>query len=280
MARCASDDCRRWRPELLARHMAGVNVDGRWFCSQECVERMARRRLRDVRPGAHGLPGVPPPRIGALLQHFGVVNADQLHRALEAQRESRLRLGDQIQKLGFADAGAVLRALAAQAGVRYLTTIDLKTVRSAPGGLAADAVRALGLVPFSEPDEKGQIKVACTAPVPRTALTALTQLTGWTAEPYLVADEDWAELVAAYGAAAARRGPTRPDARFLRTSTLSEAAARIASAAAMARQTNITSARWEPYTWVRVQGNGLTEDILFAHASKEQPECQADITSH
>jgi len=280
MARCASDDCRRWRPELLARRMAGVSIDGRWFCSQACVERMARRLLLRARPGAHGIPAVPPPRLGVLLRHYGVLTADDLNRALAAQRESRLRLGVQLRALGLADPESILRALAAQAGIRYLATIDLRAVEDAPGGLPLDAVRALGLVPFGEPDETGRIKVACTAPVPRAALSALAQLTGWSAEPYLVGDGNWAELLAAYGSAAAERPALEPDARCLKATSLSEAAARIASAAATGRRTTVTGAHWDPYTWVRVQGNGVVQDILLSRALGEEAECQAATTSH
>ncbi len=42
MARCASDGCQRWCPDIFTRRGAGTSIDGRWFCSARCVERMLR----------------------------------------------------------------------------------------------------------------------------------------------------------------------------------------------------------------------------------------------
>jgi len=55
MPRCARSSCGRWSPRFLRRD-AGISLDGRWFCSIECVEGQARRRLLDARPPAAGLP--------------------------------------------------------------------------------------------------------------------------------------------------------------------------------------------------------------------------------
>ena len=48
--------------------------------------------------------------------------------------------------------------------------------------------------------EHRHIKVACTAPVPRLAVSALKELTGWTAEPFLVPDSTLERLMTAYAA--------------------------------------------------------------------------------
>ncbi|MDT9071473.1 hypothetical protein, partial [Escherichia coli] len=63
--------------------------------------------------------------------------------------------------------------------------------------------------------------------------------------------------------------------------TLSDAAAGIATAATRARNTMVTEARWEPYTWIRLQGSEAATDVVFAHAIPQQEGlCQAAITSH
>jgi hypothetical protein len=95
---------------------------------------------------------------------------------------------------------ALLGALSAQAGVRYLASIDTASVRSAPGGLNGDEVRALGVVPFGE--AAGRLNVACTAPLPSAALDAMSVLMGRPIEPFLVDDDDLVRLQAAYGAQA------------------------------------------------------------------------------
>lgn len=269
MARCAADDCNRWIPELLARSLSGVVVDNQWFCSQGCVERMATQLLLSARRWRGGLPAIPPPRIGALMRHHGIIRVAQLEMALTAQRASRLRLGAQLCAMGAARPEDVLGALAEQAGVRYLTTVDSACVADAPGGLPPDAVRALGIVPLSNIDKDLRIKVACLAPVPRAALGALGRLIGATPEPYLVSDDTWPTLVAAYGSRS--RGVTRA---LVTATSISDAAARIAAAAAGSRQTRVIEAYWDPYTWVRVQAPGVVHDVIVSHDTKEA-ECQA-----
>ncbi len=169
MPRCAGEDCGRWRPDVLVRHGAGANIDGRWFCSRECIERMARQLLVDVRPALAAIPTVPPARLGAILRQQGVCGSAEIERALEAQRHTGLRLGEQLLAMGVTEPRPLLRALAAQAGVSYLANVDAALVRKAPGGLSSDAVRALGLMPISEA-VGGRIRVACPAPIPRRAL--------------------------------------------------------------------------------------------------------------
>src|SRR5207249_4115824 len=114
-----------------------------------------------------------------------------IRRGLDAQRFSGRRLGDELQQMGVVTAQDVLRALSVQANTRYLTTIDPVIVRPGHGALSRDMVRALGLVPFEVDDQTRILKVAYMAPLPRVALAALRELTGWTPEPYLVADDVW-----------------------------------------------------------------------------------------
>src|SRR5262249_1887885 len=161
----------------------GTNVDDRWFCSEACVEAATRTRLLNARPVASGIPPVPPMRIGSLLRHCGAVSTADVDRALMDQQISNRRIGVELLASGTIGDETLLKALASQAGVRYLTSIDASCVRDAPGGLSRDAVRALGLVPFREP-EGGTLKVACAAPVPRVAISVLAQLTGHTVQAF------------------------------------------------------------------------------------------------
>ena len=266
---------------MLVRRGVGSYVDNVWFCSRGCVEQMVRRRLNEARPVAVGIPAVPPMRLGALLRHHGVCGAEAIEQALVAQRGSRLKLGEQLFAMGAAEKVGVLRALAAQAGVGYLAIVDTQSVREAPGGLSPHAVRALGVVPISEEDD-GRIRVACQAPVPRRALSAFRRLTGWIPEAYLVADADFATLVRNYGLDVDDERPVRELTRFMQTESLSDAAACITAAATRGGDTTVTEARWEPYTWVRVQdSSGRVEDVLYSRPTiLEEEPCPAVTTSH
>src|SRR4051812_31917986 len=267
MARCASDGCERWYPDVIARHGAGTSIDGLWFCSEACVERMARRRLA-IRPSI-GRAAAPPLRLGVLLRHAGGVSAADLTLALAEQRQTGLRLGAQLRLMGAAQPESILRALAAQAGISYIAALDPHCVRDAPGRLSPHALRALNLVPFSHP-ERGRIRVAVVAPVPRAALDALRQLTGWIPEPYLVHDELWSVLLENYGADVSEQPELHRPVELEEAQNLSDAAARIAAVATSVRRTTVVEAHWDPYTWVRVQGEGLTRDVLFTNVADDE----------
>ena len=92
----------------------------------------------------------------------------------------------------------MLRALAAQAGVSYLSTFDVTRVERAPVSMPASMVRALGLVPFEADDVQRKLSVVCAAPVPKAAMRALIRLTGWSPEIYLVTDRVFQEALDAY----------------------------------------------------------------------------------
>lgn len=270
MPHCASDPCGR-RRRWWRGAGAGVTLDGRWVCSEPCVERLVRDRLGDPLPAeAARTAGRPPLRLGALLRHQRACRADQIDEALAAQAESRLRLGAQLRAMGLVQGAAVLRALAAQAGVGYLASVDVDRVQDAPGGLPRDVVLALGLLPLAPPEDD-RIRVACQAPVPRAALTALGAQTGWIPEPYLVGDDEWQALVGRYGAGREGAGPgalrSRPWAVHA-----GAAARRIAAAVSAAGEACVRDVRWGPYVWVRVLGGPAPVDVLVEHVADEQEE--------
>lgn len=274
MARCSRESCRRWRPDILVSlARLGLTVDGDWFCSNTCVEADAVRRLRDAR-GRSVPTHTPALRLGAVLLQQGVVTLGQLREALDAQRTSGLRLGEQLQTLGHATREVVLRALSAQNGISYLATIDSASVRTAPGGLTSDEVRALGIVPFRETEE--ELLIACAAPVPYSAIGALQALSDRKVQPFLVADDDYAALAREYGAASpALRGNLVRD--------ISEGASRIAALAAEAGDVNVTEAHVDPFTWVRIDANGRVNTLLvppYADETKENDEWLAGTTRH
>ena len=174
-----------------------------------------------------------------------------------------------------ADAGRA--GLSAQAGVSYLMAVDPACVRSAPGGLSADEVRALGVVPIQVDETNRLLVVACQAPLPRAALSALRQLTGWTPEPLLVSDVDWQLLIRAYGSAVTRR---QQRVVFERVRDIDELAARIAAAAANDRTVTITEAHYGQSTWGTRGRAGCDQHHADAGARVEDAECLVPTTSH
>lgn len=254
--------------------MAGIRMNDEWYCSRACVAAAAREGLDERAKPAAAIAPLPPSRLGVLLRHQGAITEAQLELALAMQRASGLRLGAQLQQLGFVGPDPILKALALQSQVSYLTSFDVAKVQRGPGRLPAETVRALGVVPF-EADEAGRrLKVICTAPVPRTALRALAKLTGWTADPYLVDDTIWELALTLYQPAHA--GAHR-QAQAQRVGNVHDAAAYVAEAAARDRAVTMRHADCDEYTWVRVEGREHVTDFLVA-GSKEQT-CRAAHTA-
>jgi hypothetical protein len=281
VARCGRSDCRRWWPDFALRIATrGFRVDHDWFCSPACIAAAAEVRFRQrgqqsTASATPTLAPVPALRLGVLLLHQGAITSASLTKALKAQKESGLRLGAQLLQLGLATQESILRGLSAQAGISYLTSIDASRVRQAPGGLSTDEIRALGIVPFGTVEAGHQMMVACQAPVPRAALSALRQLTGWNPEPFLVSDVDFAALMQGYGIAA----PTpRRVQQLVKVRDIADAADRIAGAAASSRSISITEADLAPFRWVRIDSRSGVETLLVPF--EQEPTCQAAFTSH
>jgi hypothetical protein len=283
MPRCADTTCRRWRL------FGALQFNGDWYCSRACVEQAALAGLTVPEDGARtsGTRALPPLKLGVLLRHAGAITEAQLDAALTAKARTGLRIGEQLEQMGLASADTVLRALATQAGVSYLSNFDVARVRRAPSALTPAIVRALGLVPF-EADQIGQrLHVISAAPLPRTAIRAMTKLTGWSIEVYLVKDAVFDAALDAYQPAGQME--VAEDTSTVRT--LDAAAARIAERAARDRAITVRHVAYDDgsrtsgsrasgsrasYVWVRVEGSERISDLLI----EKETECPAAYTAH
>ena len=266
MPRCADTGCRRWRL------FGALQFNENWYCSRECVEQAALAGLGEPAATIGRRSSLPPLKLGVLLRHAGAITSTQLDAALIVKARTGLKLGEQLEQLGFVDGDAVLRALAAQAGVSYLSTFDVARVRRAPVSLPSAIVRALGLVPF-EADQMGQrLHVISAAPLPRAAIRALAKLTGWSIEIYLVKDSVFDAALDAYQPVGG--APGTHDADLVQT--LTAAAARVADRAQSDRAITMRHAAYDDYVWVRVEGSQRVSDLLVG----KETGCQAELTAH
>jgi hypothetical protein len=229
-------------------------LNGDWYCSRQCVRLAARA---DLDPGLTGGGRAPmvPSRLGALLRHLEGLSEEALNAALESQRRTRRRLGAELVSQGSLRPAQVLRALAAQGNVSYLAAFDLARVAAAASWLPVDAVRALRLVPFDVAEGERRVRVVCAAPVPRAAVRAVQTLTGLSPEVFLIEDDVWQRALARYCA-------TRTGREVVTVGGLDDAAALVADAASSEREVTMRHARWDAYTWVRVEGPTQVSHVL------------------
>jgi hypothetical protein len=265
MTRCADATCRRWRL------FGALQFNGGWYCSRACVEQAALAGLGEPAAAMRTRSSFPPLKLGVLLRHAGAITEAQLETALAATPYTGLRIGQQLEQLGFVDTEQVLRALSAQAGVSYLSNFDVARVRRAPGSLPSAMVRALGLVPF-EADAAGErLAVISAAPLSRAAIRAMARLSGWSVDAYLVHDAVFERALDAYQPAE----PMPASREAATVGTLSAAAARVAERAQRDRAVTMQHVAYDDYVWVRIEGSERISDLLVA----KEAECQAAFTA-
>jgi hypothetical protein len=235
-------------------------IDQHWYCSTRCVEEAVRQRVRD-------LPSVEPAfvqswrrtKLGLLLtQQVGLPRA-VIDQALDAEESAAIPMGQRLRRRGLVSSDDLLRALATQAGVRYLTAVNPRVVALRPGELSQDIVRALGIVPIAADATRREMQVACTAPIPGLAVRALTKLTEWAVEPLLVSDESLPHLIEVYGT----KGPRRTAVSGAVCDPLG-GPAQVARFAKNRRMVRMLQERCDPYVWVRLNALGATADVLMA----------------
>jgi hypothetical protein len=259
----------------VVQRWSALRFNDAWYCSRACVEHAALRGLAQA--AAMSLAETPrrPLKLGVLLQHAGVISQAQLDTALSASVATGLRIGRQLEQLGFVTSEMVLRALARQAGVSYLSAFDVNRVRNAPVALPEAMVRSLGLVPFEADAELKQAHVICAAPLPRAAMRAFARLTGWTPQAYLVTDRVFEAALDAYRPA--------DDAEILHAATTVEnigsAAAHVADTAVAARTVTMRQAAYDNRVWVRVEGMQRVSDLIITNEQQEGL-CRVALTAH
>src|SRR5271163_2406850 len=119
-ARCAGSVCPRrdklW-PYWLDRS-EGVDFEGRWYCSRNCLEAILVGRVHALlstshvdKPRSHRIP------IGLLLVDRGAISPAQLREAIRLQREAgHGRIGDWLQQTANLSAQQLTAALGQQWG--------------------------------------------------------------------------------------------------------------------------------------------------------------------
>jgi hypothetical protein len=120
-----------WQRFRDGRRPNGTFVQGVYYCQPQCLETALINHLSRLRVMA---PGPQPPNripLGLLMVARGKLTHTEVRAALEAQRRARYgKIGEWIEKLGFATEQEVTTALALQWGCPVATTFDPSTVQS------------------------------------------------------------------------------------------------------------------------------------------------------
>jgi len=166
---------------------AAIRLDGTRYCAAQCFENAMRECLSRISTAAlpaasvrHRIP------LGLLLLSRGQLTNQQLRSALEAQKESgRHRLGEWLEKMGYATEQQVTAALGVQWACPVLTSgvnPDSRTLRLLPFRW----LEAFHMLPLQFVPSTGMFYLAFSEGIDYPALYAVEQMLACRTEACLI----------------------------------------------------------------------------------------------
>jgi len=122
-------------------------------------------------------------RLGAVLLDMGLLNDEELQRALEQHREVGGNLSDVIVDLGLLSERRIAQAIEEAFGIPLVELVGMEISPEAKSLIPAERARDLGAIPFGL--EGGTLRVALLNPLDNLVLEELEDLTNQIIEPYL-----------------------------------------------------------------------------------------------
>ncbi len=273
---CALVACTRTqsRWQRFSSSASGTFLQGSFYCRPQCLEaalvgRLAR--LQDVAPSA-----LPPNRIplGLLMVARGKLTHLEVRAALEAQRRARYgKIGDWIEKLGFATEHEVTSALALQWGCPVTRSIAPSTVSSiggSPGNIPLSILEAFQMLPLNYATSTNTLYVACGERVDHAALYAIEKVLGCRTQPCVFSRKNIARQLESM-----RQLPRPSDAEFGPMSELAEMASIAASYTARLNPDQVRLSRIGRFIWLRLDVRSKTRahttNLVFRLATDVRP---------
>jgi hypothetical protein len=191
----------------------------------------------------------PPNRIplGLLMVARGKITHNEVRAALEAQRRARYgKIGEWIEKLGFASEQDVTTALGLQWGCPVATSFDPSTIHS-PGNLPLPILEAYQMVPLNFAVSINTLYLAFGERVDHSALYAIEKILDCRTQPCVAGRKSVARLLESM-----RQLPRPADVEFGPMSDLSEMARIAASYTARLSPDEVRLCRLGRFIWLRL----------------------------
>jgi len=184
---CSLVSCTRaksfWQ-RLRDRHRTrGTFLQGDFYCHHPCLEAALLNQLSRLQMMAPAQ--LPPNRIplGLLMVARGKLTFIEVRAALEAQRRARYgKIGEWIEKLGFATEHDVTAALALQWGCPVATSVDPSTVQSL-GNIPLPILEAFQMLPLNYAAATNTLYIAFGERVDHAALYAIEKILSCRTQP-------------------------------------------------------------------------------------------------
>jgi hypothetical protein len=248
---CALASCSRarslWQRLRNRRRPTGVFLQGVFYCHPQCLETALLNQLARLRTMA---PSPPPPNripLGLLMVARGKLTYVEVRAALEAQRRARYgKIGEWIEKLGFATEQEVTAALALQWGCPVASSFDPSTVRS-PGDIPLSILEAFQMLPLNYAAASNTLYLAFGERVDHAALYAIEKILACRTQPCVAERKNIARQIESM-----RQLPRPCDVEFGSIHDLAEMARIASSYTARLSPEQIRLTRIGRFIWMRL----------------------------
>ncbi len=252
------------------RRTTGTFLQGAFYCRPQCLELALVSQLSRLRALVTSEP--PPHRIplGLLMVARGKISFLEVRAALEAQRRARYgKIGEWIEKLGFASEQDVTTALALQWGCPVATSVDPFAVQSL-GSVPLPILESLQMLPLNYAAATNTLYVAFGERVDHAALYAIERLLACRTQPCVAGRKTIARELEAI-----RQLPRPADVEFGPMSELAEMARIAGSYTARLSPDEVRLSRIGRFIWLRLdvhaanrlRSRSVTTNLVFRLAT-------------
>jgi len=265
---CSAAEChgsrRVW--DRISDNMGSARLHGRRYCYPNCFEAELGRRITGMRVSSNRS-AMPPHRVplGLLMLARGELNHEQLRHALEEQKRHGCgRIGEWIQRLGYAQESQITAALGVQWSCPVLPALPASIADCA---IPLQLLRRFNMVPIHYSRRMSVVHMAFASCIDYRALLAIEQMLECKAQPCLAS----ATAVQSYLERLDEAG-NRGTLSFGDVGGPDQMVRIISSYAAKLTAQAVRLVGCAEYVWVRIEGTKEAVNLIF-----EQPSAEAAL---
>ena len=267
---CESPDCshrrRLWRAWLDP--LRGYSLDGHWYCSPECFEQALAAAVTQLLPGK-----VQPPAkthrvpLGLLMLSRGLVDNEQLKRALKAQKDSGTgRVGEWLRHIGAVSEEQVTQILGVQWSIPVFPLNQSRRFLECALLVPFPLLEMAEMVPVHHIPSSQHLYIAFVDRINYSALYALEKMLECHTEPCLAVQS---HIIQALNELRSRPRPVEILVDDI--SDPGEIAATILAYVTRVSAVDVKVSGFDSFIWARILAPSGYTDVLF-HALKNQPD--------
>jgi hypothetical protein len=261
----------------------GTFLQGAFYCQPQCLETALTNQLSRLRVMA---PSPQPPNripLGLLMVARGKLTHVEVQAALEAQRRARYgKIGEWIEKLGFATEQEVTNALALQWGCPVATSFDPTTVQSL-ANIPLPILEAFQMLPLNYAVATNTLYLAFGERVDHAALYAIEKILTCRTQPCVARRKSIARQLEFM-----RQLPRTTDVEFGPMQDIAEMARIAASYTARLSPDELRLSRIGRFIWLRLnvraelrpRTRSITTNLIFRLATDSTRSLPSTLRYH